>query len=858
MNEQKRKKIRTHPVNYVLLAASLIIFGSLGIVFITQMEIQPGWVWEEISEENSMELDLITADDLNNDGFNDAITYADVNSQDTHNIGILDDTPNYGKVFGIDGLTGLTLWEKDCENPVKKVFELADINGDGIKDYLADIASVSPNWVKPFPQDNPRPEIILDAYTNILLSGNNGTEIPILTGDLLSFTNFYIHDAVYLNESKAELVFIECKAKTNISNDFFYNISCYFENGTQYDTFNIGFIWIDQARSIPILDLFPYGSKDEVLFIDQNRIILFNTSVNSFMNPIYNETTIGYNFDYTYLEDLNEDGFSEIALMSDEGNVSIISGNNGSTILTFNMPLEYERFDINQLGSYESDSRAYILINCEKNDYDSDIRESLMLIYTVTKTSEDIHWTLHAQTFRDTKKAYVLGEDMDGDLIDEIILTERIQLDYATSEVQRYFILSTPDNKVLSIINNEYGVQYMLPFQDLSGDGKTDYIFSAHDKIVAFASSKPLSIWLSPHFSLGIPLFAILVALLCVGILLLILKSRKLSYSKGGVKEHKLTVAVNVLAISLMTVTFLLFLIQLNIFNKTLIPSQNMTTIIVSFLTVIITWYGALPLTAALYNRFAPRFAYIFIKLRSLFFKISKSYDTDILVLDMEDRKEIGTVIQMKRILLPLLLSIAIGFYTYGAITPILGYPQDFDVFGSTEFFQFMNGYMLCCIFPMIMTFLVFSFFIAGNFLLDDAGVVYFRQSKKYRQPGDIEPISVWAQSLVKGMAGLSAIVTLIGFLTTVDLSGFFTDTSDVTSWLFGILVIVVFFAGIPFLTAFSYILLAGEIMEFSIDFNTQKLYALMEKKGYDTTPRDVTNIYPDGKPTSHKSKLED
>jgi len=50
------------------------------------------------------------------------------------------------------------------------------------------------------------------------------------------------------------------------------------------------------------------------------------------------------------------------------------------------------------------------------------------------------------------------------------------------------------------------------------------------------------------------------------------------------------------------------------------------------------------------------------------------------------------TVIQLKRILLPLLLSIAIGFYTYGVLTPILGYPQDFEVFGSTEFFQFMNG----------------------------------------------------------------------------------------------------------------------------------------------------------------------
>jgi hypothetical protein len=854
LNEQKSKKLRTHPVNYVLLGISLIVFGSLGIVFITQMELQPGWVWEDISGENSMELFVITADDLNKDGFSDVIAYTDITRQDSENIGNPNDLTNYGKICGINGLNGLKLWEQSYNNPVKRVIELTDINGDGINDYLADIASVTPEWVRPQPLDNPRPAIILDAYTNIIISGNNGSDIPILTGDLRSFTNFFIHDAVYLEESKADLVFIECKSISNETNEFSYNISSYFVNGTHYDTLNIDFTGMSEKAIIPALDLFPYGSKNELLFIDTDSIILFNTSISNFMNPIYNETVIGYNADYTYIEDLNGDDIFEIALMTLEGNVTLISGIDGSIIRMFNMPSEWDRFDINQLGSDESDMEAYILINCD--NYDS--RDSLMIIYAVTETSEVIYWTLSAFSSEDTRKAYTLGEDMDGDSLDEIILPEKIQLDYATAEVRRFSIVSTPDSSVLSIINSEYNINNMFPLQDLNGDGKSDYIFSIYGGVAAFASSKPVSIWLSPHFSFGIPLFAILVALLCVGILLVILKGRKISLSRGGVKEHKLTVAVNALAITLISVTFLLFLIQLNIFNKTLIPNQNMTQIIVSFLVVIITWYGALPLTAALYNRFAPRFAFTFVKIRSLFFKVSKSYNTDILVLDMKDRKEIGTVIQMKRVLLPLLLSIAIGFYTYGALTPILGYPQDFEVFGSTEFFQFMNGYMLCCIFPMILTFLVFSFFISGNFLLDDAGIVYFRQSKKYRQPGDIEPISVWAQSLVKGMAGMSAIVTLIGFLTTVDLSGFFADTANVTSWIFGVLVIVVFFAGIPFLTAFSYILLAGEIMEFSMDFNTQKLYSLMEKKGYDTTPHDVTNIYPDGKPASQESNIED
>jgi hypothetical protein len=345
-----------------------------------------------------------------------------------------------------------------------------------------------------------------------------------------------------------------------------------------------------------------------------------------------------------------------------------------------------------------------------------------------------------------------------------------------------------------------------------------------------------------------------LVVFLGIGLLILAIKGRKVSYKKEGIKEHKLTIVVNSIAVGLMTLAFAIFLLTLNIFNRTLISGDNMTTITNVFLIVTITWYGMLPLTAGLYNRFAPSFASLFVRLRNLFFKISRNYTTDIMVLDMEERKEIGTLIQVKRVVLPLLLSIATGFYSYNVLTPILGIPQEFNVFGGTEFFQFMNGYMLYCILPMILAFVVFSFFISGNFLLDDAGIVYFKQSKKYRQPADIEPISVWAQSLIKGIAGLSAIITLIGFLATVDFSGFFTG-QGVMSYIFGLLMVLVFFAGIPFLTAFSYILLAGEIMEFSMDYNINKLYKKMEKHGYNTIPRKIINLY-QSRYTSLKKEL--
>ena len=355
-----------------------------------------------------------------------------------------------------------------------------------------------------------------------------------------------------------------------------------------------------------------------------------------------------------------------------------------------------------------------------------------------------------------------------------------------------------------------------------------------------------MGLWLSPSFPLGLPLFIVLVILLAVGVIIIASRGKRLSYTRKNVKEHKLTIVVNTIAIVLMTLTFLLFLILMNIFNNTLITGSNNTNIILVFLIVTIFWYGTLPLTAALYNRFAAQFAYVFVKLRDMFFKISKGYKNDIIVLDLGEKKDIGIIIQLKRLILPLLLAISVGFYAYDALTSWLGYKTDFDVFGSSEFFSFMMGYMLCCVLPMILSFVLFAFFISGNYLLDDAGIVYFREHEKYRQPGDIEPISIWAQSIVKGIAGLSVLLTFGRFLGRVDFSGFFGE-GEIFNIIFGILIVVVMFGGIPFFTSFSYVLLAGEIMELCAEENIQKLYKIMEKNGYDTTPREITNIYPSG-----------
>jgi len=857
MNVKQQKMERTHPVNYVLLAVSLIIFGGLGIIFITQMELHPGWVWEEFNEANSMEMSVIKGDDIDDDGILDLVAFIDVVRWDDNDENA-DDIPRFGGVYALNGLNGKRLWGRDLHNPVKRVFQIIDVDGDGNNEYFVDAASVGPEWIKhPHNPGEWIPEIYPNMYFNLIINGSDREDIPILSGDNQNFTNYYIHDLVALEDLgdfKPDLVMIECELKTNTTSEWYYNISSYFVNGTKFDSVMHGESGISKENQIPEIQLFNHTSPDQILLIEQDSVSLLNTSSSGFLTPIYNNTGLIDTTDYTIIEDLNHDGISEILTSNWNGNITIISGLDGNTIRSFVIP-GFETYFIDTIGTNEHDNQAFIYVKAHTYHPSTQTREVRLVILTVTESLEEVIWEEFDESQEETVELFILDEDLDEDSINEVILVKRIKPIFSPGEVARFHIISIPEHIVLGIINIEYRAQEMVTISDIDGDGKKDFTFSSHERIATLSASDPQALWKSRSFPLDFPLLITLAVFIGAGIILVALKGRKLSYSRSNVKEHKLTVAVNITAIVLISATFALFLAQLNIFNRTLITGENMTDITIFFLIVIITWYGVLPLTAALYNRLAPNFAFIFVKLRSLFFKISRSYNHDIIVLDMGERKEIGTIIQLKRTLLPLMLSIATGFYAYSLLAPLLGYPSNFEVFGSNEFFQFMNGYMLCCILPMILAFLVFSFFISGNFLLDDAGIVYFRQSKKYRQPGDIEPISIWAQSIIKGIAGLSAIITLIGFLAAVDFSGFYGE-GEIMGFIFGILMIIVFFAGIPFLTAFSYVLLAGEIMEFSMDYNIQKLYGKMAKKGYDIIPRDITNIYPSSAPLL-KKKIE-
>ena len=868
----KTKKLRdddSRPVNRILVAVSFIIFGALGLIFLTQMEMQPGWAWEDLRDIYPMDMKTMVAEDLNGDGIGEVIAYADIHGTDQPErySGI-----QYGGIFCLDGKTGALLWAKEYNGPVERVFPVMDVNGDNVNDYFVGKGSIGPEWL--VFNSHYEPERFPNLNTNQLISGINGSDISILTGDGINFTNFHVFDLISLNDGfdafddQEDLIIFEGKQyeyydpRGNYTSiHYACNISSYFINGTKTHSFPIFNASIHFESKMPALESFRFNDESHILYIDDISLILLNTSTSNFLDDIYNETTLNRREDYTFIEDLNGDYILEILFVYSDGNITLIDGSNGGQIRYFPFTTEfgYEDFrvmDFEQIGSGE-DGTAFFLLDIEYWHGEDQPKERLWQIYSIDFTSEQLIWEKFEYGMDIEDDLFVFNEDMDGDLIDEIILFERHTPLVGFSDVRRYIVYNFIQYDELAILNTEYHAGTIRTIDDFDGDGKKDFVISGDDRVIALSSKKEAALWLSPDFPLGLPLFITLVVLLAIGMVIAVIWGKRLSYQRKNIKQHKLTVAVNVLAIFLMSITFVLFLILMNIFNNTLITGSNNAIIVITFLIVIITWYGTLPLTAAVYNRFAPQFAFIFIKLRDLFFKVSRSYHSEIIILDMEDRQDIGLTIQVKRLVLPLLLSIAVGFYAYNALTPILGLPQTFEVFGSTEFFDFMRGYMLCCVLPMILSFLFFAFLISGNFLLDDAGVVYFRQNKKYRQPGDIEPISIWAQSIIKGIAGLSALITFTSFLTTVDFSGFFGE-GDTFMIIFGVLIVIVMFGGIPFLTGFSYILLAGEIMEITREKNVSKLYKIMEKDGYDIKPRTIYNIYPDGYIPSKKEKVND
>jgi len=847
----KRAMKLKNPVNIILLAISFLVFGSLGLIFVTQMELIPGYTWDDVSNQYPVNFDMQLTGDLNNDGVSDIIVNMytrDIDLDDVNKYTY--NTPRYGGIYAIDGITGLKIWSKEYTTPVRSLYPIGDINSDGYEDFFANMVKVNESWdIYTEGSDNRtrmRPMIIHNNFTNIIISGEDGSSLSGIISTNLILGVIRVSD---LGDNIEDFILLEGKYYNFPGENYLVNISTYFINGTRtksifMNSTSSAYVFYDST--FPTIREFDYNGQNNVIFLKNDGIILYNKSIDNLLDPIFVKNGLYINT-FCFVEDLNLDGIHEILTISWEGNVSILNGLDGNLLDYFNLPITDNTADVTAMNTQIDDGIAHVLISISLYDE----REYFAYVYSISLTEHDIIWQYYKFTLDENEElpgCFVIEEDFTGDNSDEILLTIR-HTTLTGQEGSRFIIIDPISNTELALINIDYHISNIITIPDIDGDGKKDYAFEDGDKITAISTQKPFPIWLSPIFEPGLTIFIILAIMLVFSLIVIIINGKKIKPKRNRLQQSKMAVAVNVVVVALMTISFVMFLLMLNIFNRTLIAGDSMTGLTIVYTATTIIWFGLLPLTACIYNQFAPQFAYGFISLRSFFFKFSKSHKYAIFVEDLQDRRQLSTIIRLKRVILPLLLSMAIGFYSYNSLSPIFGYPQTFDVFGGQEFFLFMIGYNLLSIIPMVLTFIIFSFFISGNYLLDDAGIAYYLESKKHRKPGDIEPISIWAQSIVKGIAGFSAVITFFSFFQTVDFSGFFTgnDSNAVFMFIFGIFLLIVMFYGTPFLTSFSYMLLSIEVMDYSYEYNSEKLYKIMRKNGYDTTPRKLTNLFPSG-----------
>ncbi len=843
----------------MLLSIGLIIFGSLSLIFITQVELIPGWTWDDLYKQYSSDVYIKTGDDINGDQVKDILYFVDILERQDDRI---HDTPKYGRIGFLSGINGEQIWVNDYEDPIKHVFFIEDINEDGFRDIFVCKTTVNSSWQAIEGEDALKVQVFPNQYENFILSSLDGTIISPSE----EFSSYLVHDVVnfnYTEDNREDLICLEIPHDNTID---FYNISIagYYYNGTLLGNIQIGsdFDMGREYEEIPCLELFQYDGEPHILYISKHHMYLINLTVpGNYSNYIFEINTasdINSNFDieeYEILEDLNLDGIPEIIIANKTGSAYLINGINGSVLQAFNVvSLNKEApLVIKEIPTTTDDSETLVYAI----SFDSPRDKERLAVYSIDISSHDQLWnkTLNA---RENFVPVILDQDSNGDGIKDLWVYTSHESEIS-SELNRYSTIDAMTGKTYGQINLENSLENGDLIGDFDGDGMRDCVGISDEDIIAVSTAIPTDLWLSSQFPLGMYLFIICLSLLVIGGIIAVLKGRELRFNlRKSIKENKLSFLTCIIGIIIVSINLSLFLIQLNLFNMTLITGSLMTQIIISLVSTSILWYACLPLTAAIYNHFAPYFAYIFVKLRKIFFKFSKAYDSDIFIADMKDRTLTGAIIKFKRLLLPTFLSISVSFYIYNFFAPLLGYSQEFSTFGGSDFLSFMAGYTLLCTLPMILSFLIFSFFIAGNILLDDAGVVYYRESKKYKIPGDVEPISIWAQSIVKGIAGISALVAFGTFFLNVDFSGFFTESEDqgIVWIIFGTILVVTMFWGTPFFTSFAYTALAEDIMDLTYKKNVEKFYKILEKRGYDITPRDLSLIYPNKFKTQKDEKV--
>lgn len=181
------------------------------------------------------------------------------------------------------------------------------------------------------------------------------------------------------------------------------------------------------------------------------------------------------------------------------------------------------------------------------------------------------------------------------------------------------------------------------------------------------------------------------------------------------------------------------------------------------FMLSMIILFGSLPFIMALWYKTSPAVAVkLIVRLYHAIFKHGKKVTT--LTLVMDTPQEHSFRVALGRAVTAMIFS---TFTVFTVIMPIvkasgvLKFPTELTVY----LIQICAFYLLLVVVGTVASFVLFFWLLPPCFLLDDAGVVFFKQFQARRTPPQLQSISGWFMSIIKGIIGTSALFTYVYFI---------------------------------------------------------------------------------------------
>ncbi|MEX2682483.1 MAG: hypothetical protein Q6373_012850 [Candidatus Sigynarchaeota archaeon] len=213
-------------------------------------------------------------------------------------------------------------------------------------------------------------------------------------------------------------------------------------------------------------------------------------------------------------------------------------------------------------------------------------------------------------------------------------------------------------------------------------------------------------------------------------------------------------------------------------FPFTIVSQNDQGKMLGVVIIALVVYFASMPFIMALWYKTAPGLA---VKLIIRVFKAvnwtTKTKACEIMVL--QTPQDHSFTITLKRAFTALIYSLTIVFSVWHPLMTEIGgffprglgyelqYRPPLTVIDSPGFVLYCSSLIFHTVIPVVATFVIFFWVLPSTYLLDDAGLVYYKKYTERRQPAELRSVSQWFSSLIQAVLGTSALITYVTFIYT-------------------------------------------------------------------------------------------